>query len=46
VKRTTKNTFAWFLTMRDGLVVRAVAFFDSIAFNGLWSKVQPADIDI
>ncbi|MBV9791196.1 MAG: nuclear transport factor 2 family protein [Chloroflexi bacterium] len=37
------NTYAWFLTMRDGLVVRAVAFFDSIAFNDLWTRVQPAE---
>ncbi|HEY0738811.1 MAG TPA: nuclear transport factor 2 family protein [Herpetosiphonaceae bacterium] len=37
------NTYAWFLTLRDGLVVRAVAFFDSIAFNDLWSRVQPAE---
>ena len=36
-----KNTYAWFLTLRDGLVVQAVAFFDSIAFNTLWERVQP-----
>lgn len=38
-----RNTYAWFLTMRQGLVVRAVAFFDSIAFDDLWSRVQPAE---
>src|SRR5262249_4263453 len=37
-----ENTYAWFLTMSDGLVVKAVAFFDSIAFNELWRRVQPA----
>jgi ketosteroid isomerase-like protein len=37
-----KNTYAWFLTMHEGLVVSAVAFFDSITFNDLWSRVQPA----
>jgi uncharacterized protein len=37
------NTYAWFLTMRGGFVVRAVAFYDSIAFNDLWSRVQPRD---
>jgi uncharacterized protein len=36
-----ENSYAWFLTMRDGLVVDAVAFFDSIAFDELWSRVQP-----
>jgi len=37
------NTIAWSLSMRDGLVVRAVALFDSIAFNDVWSRVQPAE---
>lgn len=36
-----RNTYAWFMTMRDGLVVQAIAFFDSIEFNDLWSRVQP-----
>jgi hypothetical protein len=35
------NTYAWFLEMRDGRVVRAHAFFDSIAFNDFWRRVQP-----
>ena len=37
-----RNTYAWFMTMRGGLAVSAVAFFDSIAFNELWDRVQPA----
>jgi ketosteroid isomerase-like protein len=37
------NTYAWFWEMRDGRVVKAHAFFDSIAFNDLWRRVQPAD---
>ena len=36
------NTYAWFLDMRDGKVVKASAFFDSIEFNDLWSRVQPS----
>ena len=35
------NTYAWLLTMRDGRVVNATAFFDSIAFDELWHRVQP-----
>jgi uncharacterized protein len=35
------NTYAWFLTFRDGLVVEATAFYDSIAFNDLWSRLSP-----
>lgn len=35
------NTYAWFLDMRGGKIVRASAFFDSIEFNDLWSRVSP-----
>ncbi|GGJ43849.1 ketosteroid isomerase [Neoroseomonas lacus] len=35
------NTYAWFFELRDGQVVRASAFFDSLAFNELWRRVQP-----
>lgn len=38
-----ENTYAWFMTFREGLVVEATAFYDSIAFNELWSEVAPAD---
>jgi ketosteroid isomerase-like protein len=37
-----RNTYAWFWEMADGRVVRAHAFFDSIAFNDLWRRVTPA----
>jgi len=36
------NTYAWFWEMRDGRVVKAHAFFDSIAFNELWRRVPAA----
>jgi ketosteroid isomerase-like protein len=35
------NTYAWFLELRDGKIVRPHAFYDSVAFNELWSRVQP-----
>lgn len=35
------NTYAWFLDMREGKIVKSTAFFDSVAFNDLWSRVQP-----
>jgi uncharacterized membrane protein YozB (DUF420 family) len=38
-----KNTYAWFMRFDEGLVVEATAFFDSIAFNELWSEVSPTD---
>ena len=37
------NTYAWFLDMRDGKIVRAQAFFDSIAFDALWTRVKPIE---
>ena len=36
------NTYAWFLTMRDDKVVKAVAFFDALEFNEFWTRVKPA----
>jgi ketosteroid isomerase-like protein len=33
------NSYAWFLTMREGLIAEATAFFDSIAFNELWNRI-------
>jgi ketosteroid isomerase-like protein len=39
---TYRNTYAWFLTLRDGIVTDAVAFYDSIAFDELWESVEPA----
>lgn len=39
--RPYTNTYAWFFEMRDGKVIRASAFFDSIEFNELWRRVAP-----
>lgn len=36
-----ENSYAWFLKMRDFKVINGVAFFDSIPWNDLWSRVQP-----
>ncbi len=33
---TYENTYAWILTLENGLIVNGVAFYDSIAFNELW----------
>jgi len=35
------NTYAWFLDIDDGKIKRATAFYDAIAFNDLWTRVQP-----
>jgi ketosteroid isomerase-like protein len=36
------NTYAWFFEMKDGRVVKASAFFDSVEFNDFWQRVTPA----
>jgi ketosteroid isomerase-like protein len=36
-----ENTYAWFMRMRGGKVVDGTAFFDSISFNDLWTRVAP-----
>jgi ketosteroid isomerase-like protein len=33
------NSYAWFLTMRDGMIADATAFFDGAAFNEMWARV-------
>lgn len=38
-----ENTYAWFMKFREGQVVEATAFFDSIAFDELWSEVTPTN---
>lgn len=39
--RPYANSYAWFLDMRDGRIVRASAFFDAIEFNDFWARVAP-----
>ena len=34
------NTYAWFLDLRDGKIVKAFAFFDSVVFNEFWPRVK------
>ncbi len=36
-----ENSYAWFMKLRDGKVVDGTAFYDSISFNDLWTRVQP-----
>jgi uncharacterized protein len=36
-----ENSYAWVMRLRDGQVVDGTAFYDSISFNDLWSRVQP-----
>lgn len=36
-----RNTYAWILRLEDGRIVEAHAWFDSIAFDELWTRVTP-----
>lgn len=36
-----ENTYAWFWEMRDGRVVRAHAFYDTLTFNDFWRRLAP-----
>jgi ketosteroid isomerase-like protein len=39
--QTYENSYAWFMTLRGDKVVDGTAFYDSISFNDLWTRVQP-----
>lgn len=36
------NSYAWILTLKDGRIVRAFAFFDAHEFDDFWTRVSPA----
>ncbi|HEY8515940.1 MAG TPA: nuclear transport factor 2 family protein [Candidatus Binatia bacterium] len=36
-----RNTYTWYLEMRDDRIVRVLAFFDSIEFTDLWTRITP-----
>lgn len=39
--KSYENTYSWHLQMKNGKIVSATAFYDSIAFNDLWKRVRP-----
>ena len=39
--KTYENSYAWIMRMRDGEVVDGTAFYDSLSFNDLWTRVMP-----
>ena len=36
-----RNTYTWYMRMRDGKIVEVIAFFDTIEFTDLWNRVKP-----
>jgi len=39
--KSYENTYSWYLKMRDGKIVSAVAVYDSAAFDDLWKRIRP-----
>jgi ketosteroid isomerase-like protein len=36
-----RNTYTWYLQMREGRIIDVIAFFDTIEFTDLWTRVKP-----
>ena len=36
-----RNTYAWFMRMKDGRVDKVTAFFDTRLFDDMWTRVEP-----
>jgi uncharacterized protein len=39
--QTYENSYAWIMRLVAGKVADGTAFFDSISFNDLWTRVEP-----
>ena len=37
-----RNTYTWYFQMKEGKVIKAVAFFDTREFDAFWTRVSPA----
>jgi hypothetical protein len=33
------NTYSWYMTMKNGRIVKVVAFFDTIELTDLWKRI-------
>jgi ketosteroid isomerase-like protein len=36
-----KNTYSWYMQMREGQIVNVIAFFDTIEFTDFWMRIKP-----
>lgn len=39
--QTYRNTYAWFMQMKNGRAVNVTAFFDTRLFDEMWTRVSP-----
>ncbi|WP_207714117.1 hypothetical protein [Scytonema sp. UIC 10036] len=38
------NIYSWYMTMKNGRIVKAVAFFDTIELTDLWNRIPVSKI--
>jgi ketosteroid isomerase-like protein len=36
-----RNTYSWYMQIREGKIVNATAFFDTIEFTDFWNRIKP-----
>jgi ketosteroid isomerase-like protein len=36
-----RNTYTWYFQMKDGIAIKAIAFFDTREFDEFWTRVSP-----
>lgn len=36
-----RNTYTWYMRMREGKIVDVIAFFDTIEFTDFWARIKP-----
>jgi ketosteroid isomerase-like protein len=36
-----RNTYTWYMRVRDGRIVEVIAFFDTIEFTDFWTRIKP-----
>lgn len=36
-----RNTYTWYMHIREGKIVEVIAFFDTIEFTDFWTRVKP-----
>lgn len=34
------NTYSWYMTMKDGKIIKAIAFFDTIELDAIWNRIK------
>jgi uncharacterized protein len=43
--RPYNNTYSWYMTIKDGRIVKVVAFFDTIDLADLWKRIPVSELE-